>query len=73
MYCRPVVGRYDCSSEGERDCVSGYYGPECDVFCEGRDDDGGHYSCGEEGEKVCLAGWTQPESNCVMSECCKSF
>ena len=68
MHCKAVEGRYSCGEGGERECVDGYHGEECNVFCEERDDDGGHYSCGPHGAIVCLPGWTQPGNNCTASK-----
>ena len=39
------------------ECNPNWFGPECQVFCEPRDDVMGHYTCdGNTGAFVCLAG-----------------
>ena len=43
-------------------CAPNWYGPECNVYCEQRNDCGGHYSCTPEGQRVCNPGWNGP--NC---------
>ena len=38
-------------------CEDNYYGPDCDLFCEGRDDAQGHYTCDGNGARVCLVNY----------------
>ncbi|XP_060581939.1 delta-like protein B [Ruditapes philippinarum] len=38
-------------------CDPMYYGPDCTVFCQPKDDYRGHYTChNKTGEKLCIAG-----------------
>ena len=38
-------------------CAGNYYGANCEIFCEDRDDCFGHYHCDENGDRVCNDGW----------------
>ena len=45
-----------------------YYGVDCSVFCEPRDNDTGHYTCNPvTGAKECLSGFINPNTNCVCT------
>ncbi len=39
-------------------CPMGYYGYNCNVTCEERQDCYGHYGCDAQGERRCNPGWT---------------
>ncbi|XP_078001352.1 uncharacterized protein LOC144453853 [Glandiceps talaboti] len=52
-------------------CDDHYYGPGCNLFCKGRDDNLGHYSCDDYGNKVCLEGWSRDldDDYCSIPNC----
>ena len=38
-------------------CDTNYYGSQCNILCQPRNDSFGHYTCDENGRKVCMPGW----------------
>ena len=47
-------------------CQVDYYGPNCTVLCQGRDDTMGHYHCNETtGDIICLSGYQNTTTNCT--------
>ena len=49
-------------------CIENYYGGDCSVFCEARDDDSGHYTCDAQGNIVCNDGYQGTDTNCITRE-----
>ena len=46
-------------------CTENYYGPNCAIFCEERDNEQGHYICDSEGNIVCRDGYNDTSTNCT--------
>lgn len=66
------------SASFDVECVQGFFGPDCDMMCESRDDSLGHFTCDPEtGLKACLEGYVGVESNCTECKlspgCCESM
>ena len=49
-------------------CAPDYYGPNCTIYCNARDDDHGHYGCNSHGDRYCLTGWTNIDNYCTKRE-----
>ena len=49
-------------------CARDYYGPNCTIYCNARDDSHGHYGCNSHGDKYCLTGWTNINNYCTTRE-----
>lgn len=56
-------------------CTESYFGGNCSVFCEPRDDQQGHYRCDRLGSRVCLEGYRDSSTNCTecvpAENCCE--
>ncbi|KAK3772768.1 hypothetical protein RRG08_049258 [Elysia crispata] len=56
-------------------CSANYYGKDCTIFCEDRDDEQGHFKCDPiTGERSCRIGWTgddclQNPDDCEGNRC----
>ena len=46
-------------------CDRNYYGSQCDIFCQSRDDESGHYTCDSQGNMICNNRY-DIETNCTM-------
>lgn len=47
-------------------CADHFYGADCDVFCQARDDSQGHYTCDSGGNRICLEGFQDPVTGCTQ-------
>ena len=57
-------------------CAQNYFGSDCSVFCQERNDSTVHYTCDSEGNIVCIEGYQDPFINCTQcipqhEGCCK--
>ena len=46
-------------------CAPNYYGLNCTIFCNPRNDSHGHYGCDVNGNKYCLNGWSGISGYCT--------
>lgn len=49
-------------------CGANYYGRNCTIYCQARNDYHGHYGCDGDGRIYCLSGWTNVKSYCTTRE-----
>ena len=57
-------------------CAGGFFGSDCDTFCEAHNGSQGHFTCNQtDGARVCLEGYRGVEGNCTecipQEGCCK--
>ena len=61
--CKPGL-IYNCDPTGKKICYPPWYGLECDVKCQPRNNKWTGYTCdSKSGRKICLSGWYGPECN----------
>uniref|UniRef100_A0A1I8QAK7 Delta-like protein n=1 Tax=Stomoxys calcitrans TaxID=35570 RepID=A0A1I8QAK7_STOCA len=74
-FCRPRndhFGHYNCGSEGQKICLNGWMGDNCEKAVCKPGCDPVHGKCDKPGECVCRPGWQGPLCNeCVVYPGCK--
>ena len=59
-------------------CEANFFGPDCNTFCQGRDNSLGHFTCDPlTGNRVCLPGYRNVSADCTecvpLEGCSESY